>query len=101
MIRLLLIVPRSKRGNIFIKSEKMSFNIPPLSPPLLAALTPKNVDVEIVDENVDEIDYKIQVNLVGISVLTMTAPRSYEIADQYRIKGIPVVLGGIRYGKQA
>ena len=100
-MRLLQIAPRSKRGSTFIKSEKKSFNIPPLSPMLMAALTPKDVDVEIVDENVDEIDYEMQVELVGISVLTMTAPRSYEIADQYRIKGIPVVLGGILYRKQA
>ena len=75
-MKLLLIAPRSKRGHAFIKSEKMSFNIPSLSTLLLAALTPQDVDVEIVDENVDEIDYEMQVDLIGITVITMTAPRA-------------------------
>ena len=36
-----------------------------------------------------------EVDLVGITVLTKTALRAYQIADAYRKKGVPVVLGGI------
>lgn len=67
----------------------------PLALPTLAALTPQDVEVTITDENVEPIDYDEPVDLVGISFLTSLAPRAYEIADEFRVRNIPVVLGGI------
>jgi radical SAM superfamily enzyme YgiQ (UPF0313 family) len=67
----------------------------PLSIPTIAAITPKNIEVEIVDENVEQIDFDDRVDLVGISFMTSLAPRAYQIADEYRKRGITVVLGGI------
>ena len=68
---------------------------PMLSLGILAALTPGDVRVTIADEHVEPIDFEEQVDLVGISTLTPTAPRAYAIADRFRRKGVPVVLGGV------
>ncbi|OHD67795.1 MAG: hypothetical protein A2W19_13315 [Spirochaetes bacterium RBG_16_49_21] len=61
----------------------------------LAGLTPPEFDIEIVDENVDTLNMNDNPDLVGISCMTVTAKRGYEISEQYRAKGIPVILGGI------
>ncbi|CAN5176425.1 radical SAM protein [soil metagenome] len=34
-------------------------------------------------------------DLVGISVWTMLAPQAYELADAYRARAVPVVMGGV------
>jgi radical SAM superfamily enzyme YgiQ (UPF0313 family) len=72
-----------------------SFRLPQMSLPLLASLTPRDIEVSITDELVDSVDFDEEVDLVGITVNTQTATRAYEIADTYRSRGIPVVLGGI------
>lgn len=66
-----------------------------LSLPTIAALTPEEHQVCITDENVEEIDFDEDVDLVGLTGMTMHAPRAYEIADLFRQRGIPVVMGGI------
>ena len=67
---------------------------PPLSLGYIAALTPKHWDIEILDENFDGAEIK-KCDLVGISIMTSTANRGYQIAKKYNSAGIPVVLGGI------
>lgn len=69
----------------------------PLSLCTLAALTPDYPDMEIrlVDGSVDDIPLDYAADLVGISVLTGCANRAYALAEHYRRKGIPVVLGGV------
>ena len=72
--------------------------IPNLALPILAALTPRDITVSFTEDLLTPIDLEKplkDVNLVGITVLTKTALRAYRIADAYRKKGIPVVLGGI------
>lgn len=68
---------------------------PPLSLLSLAAVTPSNFIVEIVDERLDKINYDAEVDLVGISVVTRAAKHAYDIADRFRSRGVKVVLGGI------
>jgi len=69
---------------------------PPLSLPYLAALIPRDIEVKIVDENFEEINYKEDVDMAGISIpFTHLAPHAYEIADQFRKGNIKVVLGGV------
>jgi radical SAM superfamily enzyme YgiQ (UPF0313 family) len=68
---------------------------PPLSLPLLAGLTPQDVDVRLIDENVEKTDLDAPADWVAISCMTASAPRAYEIADAFRLRGIPVVMGGI------
>jgi len=67
----------------------------PLVLPTLAALTPSDVDVVLTDENVEPINFDENVDLVGITGMTYLISRSYEIADEYRKRGVPVVMGGI------
>ncbi|MDD5729667.1 MAG: radical SAM protein [Candidatus Omnitrophica bacterium] len=63
--------------------------------PTLAALTPSDIEVILTDENVEPIDFDEKIDLVGITGMTCLIPRSYEIADEFRKRGVPVVLGGI------
>ena len=69
--------------------------LPPLGLAMVAALTPPDVEVSLTDENVADIDFRKELDLVGITALTSTAQRAYEIADTFRARGVKVVLGGI------
>jgi len=65
-----------------------------LTLPQVAAATPRSHKITIIDENQEKIDFNSKPDLVGITCLTMSAPRAYEIADKFRSIDIPVVLGG-------
>ncbi len=72
--------------------------VPNLALPILAGLTPPDVEISLTDDLLTPIDLEKglkDADLVGITVLTKTALRAYRIADAYRKRGIPVVLGGI------
>lgn len=83
--------------NPFRKSFKLGDTnyTPPLSLLMLASVTPKGVDVKIVDERLDSIDFDEDTDLVGITVVTRSAPRAYWISEKFRTRGIPVIMGGI------
>lgn len=80
------------RSGIF----KQSLRYAPLTLTTLAALVPDglNAKVEIYDEGIEDIDLQMQADLIGMTVISGSSPRAYEIADHFRAKGIPVVLGG-------
>lgn len=67
----------------------------PLMLGVLAGLTPSDVEVVIYDDRMETIPYDEATNLVAITVETYTARRAYEIADEYRQRGVPVILGGM------
>lgn len=67
----------------------------PLMFGVLAGLTPPDVEVVLYDDRMEEIPYDEQTDLVAITVETYTARRSYEIANEYRQRGVPVILGGM------
>jgi len=67
---------------------------PLLTFPILAAYTPDDVELHIVDEAIESIDFDDPVDLVGLTAFTHSAPRAYEIAAEYRKRGIKVVMGG-------
>ena len=67
---------------------------PPLGLAMVAALTPPEVEVSLTDENATDIDFQKQTDLVGITAMTITAQRAYEIADTFRARGVKVILGG-------
>jgi radical SAM superfamily enzyme YgiQ (UPF0313 family) len=69
--------------------------MPQLGLHIIASLTPEDIAVTVVDEQIGEIDFSLDFDLVGISCMTATANRSYQLADRYRQKGSKVVLGGI------
>ncbi len=69
----------------------------PLALAYVAAATPKHWEVELIDEQCEgALDYRdVQADLVGLTAFTTQAPRAYRIAEQFRSRGIPVVMGGI------
>lgn len=77
------------------ESDKEKSIFPPLNLITVAALTPPEHEIVILDESLTTIDFDEKYDLVGISVMTALAPRAYEIADAFRSRGIPVVLGGM------
>ncbi len=82
-----------KWAKLFRQTE---FHLPPHGPVVFAAALPDYVDVEFVDENLEEIDFDEQVDMVGISMmLTVQVKRGWEIADRFRKKGVTVIFGGI------
>jgi len=97
-MKILLVFPRIEHGALTCKDKgswnSILFGYPIITLPHLAAITPSNHIVKIVNENYDTIDFDEDVDLVGITCYTMTAPRAYEIADEFREQGKTVVLGG-------
>ncbi len=97
-LRITLLSPRGPlyrhRGGIWKKTMRYA----PLTLTTLASLVPPEIpaEVNIIDEGVDEIvPERIEADLVGISAITGTAPRAYEIASRLRDRNIPVALGGV------
>jgi radical SAM superfamily enzyme YgiQ (UPF0313 family) len=90
-MKLELIVPATQEN---IRKRKKTL-IPPLGLAMIAALTPPEVEVSLTDENITAIDFQQEIDLVGITALTTTANRAYEIADSFRARGVKVILGGI------
>jgi len=68
--------------------------ISPLALTLLAAMTPPHYDVRIIDEQIEPIPTDAKPDLVGITALTNTSARAYELADHFRGRGVPVAVGG-------
>jgi radical SAM superfamily enzyme YgiQ (UPF0313 family) len=61
----------------------------------VAGSMPPYVETQIIDEDVQPIDFDIAADLIGLSFMTYNAPRAYEIADFFRTKkGKPVIVGG-------
>jgi len=76
--------------------KQTEFHLPPHGPVVFAASLPQDVDLDFIDENVQNFGYDDCVDMAAISVmLTCQLPRAFEIADQYRKIGIPVLFGGI------
>lgn len=90
--RLLLINPVNPHRVGLSFSRKSAF--PPLGLGIIAALTPDDIHVELIDENIKPFQYK-EADLVGLTAFTSNATRAYEIAALYRDKNVPVVMGGI------
>lgn len=66
----------------------------PLELGILAALTPPDVDCVMYDDRMEAIPYDEPTDLVAITVEIYKARRAYEIADNYRARGVPVIMGG-------
>jgi radical SAM superfamily enzyme YgiQ (UPF0313 family) len=60
----------------------------------LAGLTPRDVDMTFFDDRMEAIDYDKPTDAVAIPIETYTAGRAYQIASEYRRRGVPVVMGG-------
>ena len=66
----------------------------PLGLATIAALTPPEIDVSLVDENIDSIDFETPCEVVAISCFNVQWKRALEIAAEFRRRGRLVVIGG-------
>jgi len=77
------------------KPSQELLTLPALSLHIIASLTPPEHEVKIIEEEVKLTDTNEDCDLVGISCYTANIRRCYQLADKFRARGIPVVLGGI------
>jgi len=106
-MKISLIFPsRSRRSTYSSSNSKLqgffdvnqyvpSFYLPSLSLLTIAACTPEDIEVRLIDERVTRVDFEEQVDLVGISMMTEQALRGYEIAREFKKRGVVTVMGGI------
>ena len=98
MKKIVLIHPRSPdtfwqlKGVLNITKKKAV--IPPLGLATVAAITPTHYEIEIVDEEIEEITYDTDCDMVGITGYTLHAERMFEIAAEFRKRGILTIGGG-------
>lgn len=80
------------RGGIWKKSLRYQ----PLTLTTLASLVPPElaIELQLFDEGIADVPLNLDADLVGLTVITGTANRAYELADHFRRRGIAVVLGG-------
>lgn len=90
-MKILLISP-SVDQNTRTNKELM---IPQLALYILKGLTPDSHEVSVIEEEAETINLEEECDLVGISCMTATAPRSYELATKFKKRGKTVVLGGV------
>lgn len=83
---------RSRKDLRVHKTKKRS--VVGLTLPFLAALTPKEWEVSLIDEQLVDIDYEAPVDLVAITAWTINSFWAYKIADRFRERGVPVIMGG-------
>jgi radical SAM superfamily enzyme YgiQ (UPF0313 family) len=79
-----------KPGEKYIGTWKME----PLTIAVLNALTPPDIERELFDDRIELINYDTPTDLVAITVETYSAKRSYQIAAEFRKRGVTVVMGG-------
>lgn len=89
---LLLITASSPEIRRVRRSRVLNFQ--QITMPYLAALVPPGWTVIHVDEEVSPVDLTLAADLVGITFHTPSAPHAYDLAAQFRRRGIPVALGG-------
>jgi radical SAM superfamily enzyme YgiQ (UPF0313 family) len=93
MKKIALISPQAKDGHGH--NEGHSF-FPPVGLGIIASLIPEDkYEVTIIDEAIETIDFSSKFDLVGISIVASNSIRGYELAQEFRKRNIPVVIGGI------
>jgi radical SAM superfamily enzyme YgiQ (UPF0313 family) len=91
-LKILLISPIGLKK---ILGADFFFKLPFLGLPTIAAHTPADCQIKMVDERISRVDFSDDADLIGISVMTPLATRAYEIADEFKRRGKTVVMGGM------
>jgi radical SAM superfamily enzyme YgiQ (UPF0313 family) len=79
----------------FMVHHKKRFSAFSMSLVVLASLFPPDVEVRVIDEYVEPIDFSEFFDLVLVTFFTLGATRAYEIGDAFRKEGVKVVFGGV------
>lgn len=97
-MKVLFVFPRIEHGATTCNDKgswtSIVFGYPIITLPHMATITPRKYEVELVNENYENLSFDTDADIIGITTYTMTAPRVYEIADEFRRRGKKVVLGG-------
>ena len=94
-LRIRFVLPRLIKVGDRCRSIKYSL-FPPLGLTTLAGYLRADDEADIVDEHVDTLDYESrELDIVAIEVYITCAKRAYRIADEYRRRGVYVVMGGL------
>lgn len=80
-----------REHSLYVDEARME----PLTLGVLAGLTPADVECRLFDDRCEKILYDEPTQLVALTIETYTARRAYEIASEYRARGVPVVMGGM------
>lgn len=72
-----------------------SWQMEPLAPAVISALTPREVRRAFYNDSLEPIPFDEPTDLVAMNVEAYTAKRAYQIASEYRRRGVPVVMGGV------
>ena len=91
----LVLIHPAPNKNRFGNKRRRKSSIAPLTLPLLAGLAVERFRVTIHDEDIEDLPDHINADFIGITAITPQAYRAYEIADAFRNRGIPVILGGL------
>lgn len=94
-MKLLLVQPKNDRSYWGGVSKSGKAGFVRLNLPTIAALTPEDWEVEILDARVKAVDFGARADIVGITGLTSEIPSAYAIADGFRKAGTRVVMGGV------
>ena len=92
-MRILLVKPKwFVEDGVYRFLTRVTFQ--PLHLGILAALSPGH-DVTVVDHDWDEVPFDGDFDLVGITATSYSSQRAFEIADAFRRRRVPVVIGGV------
>jgi radical SAM superfamily enzyme YgiQ (UPF0313 family) len=92
-MKITLIKPKVGRQRFVPFTEKGVFE--PLQMAVIAALTPPDVEIVMYDDRFEKVPFDDPTDLVALTVETFNAKRAYDIASQYRKRGVPVIMGGM------
>jgi len=81
--------------NALLLAEQPPFPFPVLGVITVAALFPPDWEIVVIDEAIEGVNLSAEADLVGISTLTLDATHAYELADHFRNRKIPVLMGGM------
>ena len=81
-------------GRVKNKKYVKSWVMEPLAIGVLNSLTPSDIETKFYDDRIEAIPYNEATDLAAISIETYTAKRCYQIAEQFRKRNVPVVIGG-------
>ncbi len=90
-MKVLFVSPGWEKGRLW---GELAFKFPTLSLASIAAVTPPEWDVALLDDNSESIDYTCDADIIALTAMTPQAPRAYQIADEFRRRGKAVVMGG-------
>jgi radical SAM superfamily enzyme YgiQ (UPF0313 family) len=98
--KILIVLPKNQEFNFINISDilklitRRSGGAPVISLATLAALTPPDFQVKIIDEDVDPVDFNESFNIVGIGGFSCCLSRAQEIAREFSKRGSLIVCGG-------